>query len=100
MKAKNKESWDRVLAANPAGGYEGKILRFAGRWAERMEARLEWGEKVEEVAEEAIDDPELRLTSTQLCMAVVALAKHWAHGAELKSWYDKRRQTAKEKVCA
>ena len=100
MKAKDQKAWEGALVANPADMYEGRILRFAEQWAERMEARMEWGEKLAEIAEETQNGTIIRLSGTQLCLAVVALAKHWEHGAELKAWHDKRRKAAREGECA
>ncbi len=100
MKVKNQGEWERVLEANPEDSYGGRILRFAERWALRMEARLASGfEAMGDIALETKDETNLRLTDIQLCQAVVALAKHWEHGADLKVWYGKRRQAGEERTC-
>ncbi len=87
MKAKNPEAWKQVLELN-RGPYEAVILGFAERWADRMEARMEWGAKLEDIAEETIDQDKegIRLANFRLAQAIAALIKHWVHGEALKAW--------------
>lgn len=101
MKVKNQEAWDMVLEETPEHTYEGRVLRFAERFANAVEARLASGVgAMEDIVEKMVNGPEYRVSSTQLCLVVRTLAKYWVHGAEIKAWYDKRREAGGERTCA
>lgn len=105
MKVKDREEWLRFRARNP-GKYERNIINCAERWATLMEEWLGRGKQLAEIAEKTMDETGPGLPRRYLAQAVCALVRHWVHGAELKSWYDKRRRDAKkegvekEGVCA
>jgi hypothetical protein len=90
MQVKNRMAWEKFRASYSGQKYERGILDFAERWAKRMETRVAAGGKVEDIAEAAIVDPVLRLTSLQLAEAIIALVAHWERGEELRRWYDEQ----------
>jgi hypothetical protein len=51
-----------------------------------MLARLDKGERLEDVIEATIDDPILRVSNVQLAQAIVVLVRHWERGEEIERW--------------
>ncbi len=87
MKVKDKVAWQRFRAAN-SGRYELRLLNYAERWADRMEVKLDKGEKLEDIVEETIDGPISRISSSEVAHAMIALFRFWKYGEALKQWRD------------
>lgn len=97
MKVKNQKAWEEFLAVRPADSYEGKIVRWAMQWADRMEVELAKGAKLENIAERTLDLPgaAVILSNTQLVQAIVALVRFWVHGDELQKWREANWQAVR-----
>lgn len=89
MKVKSQERWGGILRDN-SGGYQRIILEFAEQWADRMEAGLLPGKRVEEVADLALAETGKKPTRLQLAQAVIALVEVWEYGDALRRWYKDR----------
>ncbi|MBI5071829.1 hypothetical protein HZB93_02995 [Candidatus Falkowbacteria bacterium] len=87
MKVKDGVFWQRFRAAN-SGRYELRLLNYAERWADRMEAKLNQGLRLEDIVEKTIDDPILRVSNSQVAHVMIALFRFWEHGEALKNWRD------------
>lgn len=91
MKLKDEDGWKRSREANtdPNGK---AALDFAEAWADEMEARMEAGAKLEDIAEESsmeVDSrPGFGITGFMYGFAVSLLAQCWEHGEELRRWHN------------
>ena len=83
--------------ANNQDGYGAAVFRYAERWAEMMEERIEDDVPVADAADAtkyAADDE--GITGMMFGMAVGVLAKTWVYGEELRRWHNGETQIAGE----
>lgn len=96
MTLRDKEGWEKTVAAN-TDGYGGGVISFAERWARLMEGRMANGDTLEACAQEAssLADNE-GITGFMYGCAVSILSQVWIHGEELRRWHNLKTQIGHE----
>ena len=78
--------WNKGLANN-SDPYGSAIYRFARRWAELMEKRIDAGEKLEDIAKSTSHEANMEGITGFMYGAAVSLLSHWwIHGEALRKW--------------
>ena len=96
MKVKNLEGWNE-LKSNNTDYYGGSVISYAERWAEQMEAELEAGKKIADIAKETSHKADVNgITGFMYGCAVSILSGLWEHGEELRQWHNKDCQLGTE----
>ena len=100
MKLKDKDGWDRTVAAN-TDPYGGACISYMERWADLMEARMAAGEELEAVAEATSHEADTEgITGFMYGVSVSILSKVWEHGERLRRWHNLHTQVGDEGVKA
>lgn len=77
--------------------YGSGVVRYSKRWAELMEAELDEGKALEDIAEEASNQADTEgITGFMYGCAVSALAYYWIAGEELRKWHNLKTQIGTE----
>lgn len=77
--------------------YGRACFRYAEKWAELIEAAIDKGEKLEDVAEQLSHDAdEEGITGFIYGMAVGLLSQGWVHGEKLRIWHNLKTQIGNE----
>jgi hypothetical protein len=99
MKFKSPEAskkWEEGLDHN-LDDYGNAVYRYASEWATRMEAEMDKGNHLKDVADrtshEADDEG---ITGFMFGCAVSLLAKLWIHSEELRRWHNLHMQIVNE----
>lgn len=94
---RDQRVWDQFHTANSDDPYGQGILTYANLWARLMEARIEAGEALPDIADECsrLADEE-GITGFMYGCAVSLLAQAWIHGEELRRWHNKETQSGTE----
>lgn len=88
IKLRNKEVWDEAVANN-TDPYGKAAVDFARSWALIMQAKIEKGLKLKDIAEEASNKADTDgITGFMYGCAVSLLAKSWEYGEELRKWHN------------
>lgn len=96
MKLKNKEGWDKHVAAN-TDPYGKGVIDYVERWASLMETEIESGKSVEEIAERTSHEADTEgITGFMYGCAVSVLSQVWEHGEELRRWHNLSMQLGNE----
>lgn len=96
MKLKDEGCWTEYRDVN-VDGYGKATLDFAERWADSMEARVERGERVGDVAEECFREANVDgVTGFMYGVAVAILSRAWKFGEDLRVWHNLNTQVADE----
>lgn len=84
---RDEPGWRKAVEVN-TDPYGSCVVRYAARWANRMEARLGSGERLVDIAEEESSAADLEgITGFMYGCAVSLLADVWKHGEELRQWH-------------
>lgn len=88
--------WQDWLAKQ-SDPYGQAIFRYADKWARIMEARMAYGEKLEDCADKAshLADDE-GITGFMYGAAVSTLAQCWIYGEQLRRWHNIKMQVRDE----
>lgn len=96
MKFKDKEAWKKGLANN-TDFYGSAIYRYAERWADLMEEKLQAGAKLEDIAKQTSHDADTEgISGFMYGAAVSVLARCWDSGEELRRWHNLATQCKHE----
>jgi hypothetical protein len=96
MRIRDQEFWDKGIEAN-TDPYGARVFSYAKDWAELMEARMDAGEKLEDVADATSHEADTDgITGFMYGAAVSVLAKSWEHGEQLRRWHNLKTQIADE----
>lgn len=96
MKLKDKAAWDKGVANN-RDPYGAAIYRYAKKWAELIESKLDNGETVAQCAEAAGHEADTEgITGFMYGCAVGVLAHCWEHGEALRRWHNLNTQIGDE----
>lgn len=96
MELKNASAWQGYVKAND-DPYGAECVRYAGAWADHMEAHMAKGEALEAIADQTSHDADTDgITGFMFGAAVSMLAKCWIHGEELRRWHNLRSQIGTE----
>lgn len=92
-----KEQEYQDWKAKNTDGYGAGIFAYAESWAELMEARIDAGEKIADVAEETSHNAEPKgITGYMYGASVGVLSLCWEHGEELRQWHNLDAQIGDE----
>ena len=70
--------------------YGACIFRYAERWADMMEKEIEYGNKVENIADKLSHEADTEgITGFMYGAAVNILSRCWIYGEELRKWHNK-----------
>lgn len=90
MKIKSQEVFNK-WKENNTDPYGSCIIRYAERWADMMEAEIDKGAKLEDIAERLSHEADTEgITGYMYGAAVHVLATSWEHGEELRVWHNKQ----------
>lgn len=79
---------------NALGDY---IVRFADRWMELMESRIEKGEQVQDIASKTMKLADTDgLTEAMKFSAISIVTLCWAYGDDLREWFKKETEGEEE----
>lgn len=96
MELTDREGWEKTVEANQ-DPYGACAIRYCKRWAEMMEAELEKGKTIQEVAEETSHKADTEgITGFMYGCAVSILSQVWAHGEGLRRWHNLDTQIGDE----
>jgi len=96
MELKDKESWEAGLKNNQ-DSYGGGVYKFAEKWANLMEKKLEEGKEFQDFAKETSHDADTDgITGFMYGAAVSVLSNCWEHGEELRLWHNLDTQIGNE----
>lgn len=71
------------------GGYSKGVIDFTERWAALMEARLDQGENLADIARQTSNEADTEgITGFMYGCAVQALAHFWEYGGQLRRWHN------------
>lgn len=88
MKMINKEKYDEWKAVN-TDPYGSAVFRYAERWANLMEARIECGDKLEDIAHNtSIEADTEGISGYMYGVATSILAQSWKYGDKLRVWHN------------
>lgn len=91
MTLTDADGWEQAKAAN-TDPYGGAVMTYAERWARIMEARMNHGERLEDIADECSHlANEEGITGFMFGAAVSTLAHVWKYGRELMVWHTGER---------
>lgn len=97
MQFANEARWNEIVAANKDDFYGAGVVNYAERWANLMENYMVVGMTVKDVAEVASHDADVDgITGFMHSMAAKILVYTWAHGEELRQWFNLRNQLGDE----
>jgi hypothetical protein len=92
FKIKDQDTWDQIVANN-TDGYGACTVRYAARWANLMEQKLQQNCTLREIADQTSHEADVEgITGFMYGFAVKCLAKVWAHGEELRRWHNRATQ--------
>jgi hypothetical protein len=97
LSLKDPDGWKECVNNN-SDPYGGACVRFAENWGRLMQARLEQGAKIGDIADECCsiaDGPE-GITGFMYGAAVSILSHVWEHGEELRHWHNLKTQIGTE----
>jgi hypothetical protein len=96
MKLKDPERWQKTVDNNQ-DGYGSGVIRYAERWAGRMEEKMAEGKPLAEIAKSASNEADTEgITGFMYGCAVSILAQVWEHGEELRRWHNLDTQIGTE----
>lgn len=89
MRVVDTEVYENWKAKN-TDGYGMCIFRYAEKWANLMEAEINKGAKVKDVAQKLSHDADTEgITGFMYGASVGVLSHCWVYGGELKKWHNK-----------
>ena len=86
--------YQRINSADP---YSNRCVTYGEEWADLMEAKLQAGDKLEDIAEQTSRDADTDgITGFMYGAAVSGLSKFWEHGEQLRRWHNLKTQIGHE----
>lgn len=96
VKLKDQKVYDDWKAVN-VDAYSNRIFTYAEDWAALMEARMEKGERLEDIAHETERQADTDgITGFMYGAAVAVLSHCWIHGEQLRIWHNLKTQIGNE----
>lgn len=88
MKVSDRPAWDEFVARN-TDPYGAGVVKYAERWARLMQARMNDGSKLEDIARQSsLDADNEGITGFMYGCAVATLAQCWEYGDQLRRWHN------------
>jgi hypothetical protein len=98
MKIRDQVVWDRWVTNNK-DGYGQAIIHYAERWADLMEAQIDNGLKLENIAKDTSHEADIEgITGYMYGAAVAVLSSCWKYGEILRQWHNLETQIGNEGV--
>lgn len=89
MSVVDPDAWEAFKTANTADGFSTGVVEFIERWARLMEAEINDGRTVAQVARRTLELADQGLAGSPYAMAVATLGQHWPHGKDLLMWHNR-----------
>lgn len=90
MEIVNKEHWEKWVDNN-TDPYGSAVVRYAERWADLMEQKINTGEKLVDIASKTSDEADTEgITGFMYGYAVQVLSDVWKYGEDLRLWHNKK----------
>lgn len=90
MKIKNQEEYQDWIDKQNGHPYGLACFRYAENWANLMEAEMEKGKEIKDIAEKMSYQADTEgITGFMYGMSVNILSHCWEHGEELRKWHNK-----------
>lgn len=84
----NQDEWNNWVEKN-TDPYGGACVTYAERWARMMQARMDAGEELEDIAKQTSHDADKEgITGFMYGCAVQMLAGCWKYGDRLRRWHN------------
>ena len=98
MKLKDEAVWNENVEINKDEPYGKAVTDYAESWADLMEAQINAGAALADIAKKASHDAdnEYGITGFQYGCVVSLLAQCWEHGEDLRRWHNLDTQIANE----
>lgn len=94
-----EDHWAERVRINSDDPYSKGVIDYAIRWADLMEAGIERGAKLEDIADRASHDADTEgITGFMYGAAVAELSQAWVHGDELRRWHNKKYGVDEDKA--
>lgn len=91
MEVNDEQAWRETQRELAQYSFEGAIVDFAERWARLMQAEMEVGKNLEDVAKAASSEADFEdISGYMYNTAVLLLTKYWKHGEQLRRWHNSR----------
>ncbi len=82
---KDAECWKQIVRIKN----NGSIVRYAARWANLMEKKINMGAKLEDIANATSHEADLEgMSGSTYGCAVSILSQVWKHGEQLRRWHN------------
>lgn len=92
MNVRNKEVYMKWKKLNVSDGYSFDIFKFSEKWADLMEAEVEKGKSLDDIADETSKIAGIKdLTQTMFNAALDILFRCWIYGYDLERWNKKKK---------
>lgn len=96
MKLKDSAIWQTFQDTNDDPYGQG-VIRYAERWANAMEAEIEQGKSIADIAKSTSHTADIDgITGFMYGCAVSVLAQCWEHGEALRRWHNLDTQIGTE----
>lgn len=96
LKSGTEQEYENYKTIN-SDPYGGAVVKFGEDWAHLMEARMEKGERIADMAKETSHEADTDgITGYMYGAAVAALAHFWEHGEALRLWHNLDTQLGNE----
>lgn len=93
----NLENKYKAYKAKNTDPYGARVVSYGEDWANLMEARMQKGEKLTDIAKETSHEADTDgITGFMYGCAVSALSHFWLHGEELRQWHNLKTQIRTE----
>ena len=97
LKPGTEQEYAKYRETNRADAYSARVVSYGEYWAALMEAEIERGKTVAQIAQETSHQADTDgITGFMYGAAVSALAHFWVHGEELRRWHNKDVQIGNE----
>jgi hypothetical protein len=88
MRVINQQVYDSWKAKN-SDPYGSATFRYAEKWADMMEEKIEAGEKLDDIADKLSHDADVEgITGFMYGCAVSILSQCWQFGEDLRVWHN------------
>ena len=85
----NQQAWDDWVKVQGTDEYGLATFRYAERWADLIEIKMNEGCQLEDVSKQTCHDADTEgITGFMYGIAVSILAQMWVHGDRLRRWHN------------
>lgn len=85
-----ENDYQKIKEVNSKDGYSMGVITYLEKWADLMEAKIEAGEKLIDIADKTSREADTDgITGFMYGAAVNILSKVWMHGEALRKWHNK-----------